>query len=124
MDERAGWDEGLPVVIFGLGGGRYAMEASKVVSMAAGAEGRSLAGMLGVAGAVGARSRGLRLAAQAVVVEEPVVLKRLPEAAFHPLPELLLARCESPALCALAWDQGQLVVMLDPDRFPPASGGG
>ncbi|HSP32382.1 MAG TPA: hypothetical protein VLO13_10335, partial [Halomonas sp.] len=52
-------------------------------------------------------------------VDGDVTLQQLPASSICPLPKLLQSRCFSPALCGFAFDQQQLVLLLDGRKLTP-----
>ena len=114
----------LPVVGFGAGGLRFAIEASAVLAMLpeAGAV-PAFATLMGLAPADTA-TRVLLVrqgeTAQAIRVEEPVAAIDLPFDAIQPLPPLLAATLRRPAIRALAWDQAGLTILV---ALEPAGAG-
>jgi len=52
-------------------------------------------------------------------VNGEITLQQLPATSLYPLPALLAARRFSPALCGFAFDQKQLVLLLDARKLAP-----
>ncbi|MDQ7729002.1 hypothetical protein [Halomonas sp. SpR8] len=52
-------------------------------------------------------------------VNGDITLRQLPVTTMHPLPPLLQARRFTPALCGVAFDQHQLVLLLDARKLSP-----
>lgn len=52
-------------------------------------------------------------------VSGDITLQQLPANTLYPLPELLLSRRFSTALCGLTFDQQQLVLLLDAHKLNP-----
>ena len=109
----------LAVVRFHAAGYQFAIEASEVGAMIRGdiEQDEAIESLLGFPPAkpdTTRRSLALKGSGRRIMVSEPIEMNSIDSRNIHPIPALIRCRRHLPGLAALAIEQGQLCLLLEP----------